>query len=115
MSQKNRERTNWIGVCLLVIGIAYLSKNHHWDFFNLHHYLPHNTFSWQVILVVIGFLLILVGRNVGIALMLIGAVFLFTEEILTAFIHFHQWWPLALIVAGIVLLARSGSGKKINS
>ena len=35
MSQRNIDRTNWLGVCLLVIGIVYLNKNFYWDFFQI--------------------------------------------------------------------------------
>jgi len=112
MSQRNIDRTNWIGVCLLVIGIAFLSKNYHWDFFQIRHYLPHYLFSWQVILITVGFLLMLFGRGTGLFLMLLGAFFLFTEEIFMTIAHIHQWWPVALIIVGVVLLARSRTVQK---
>ena len=112
MSQRNIDRTNWIGVCLLVIGIAYLSKIFHWDIFQIHHYLPRYLFSWQVILITVGFLLMLSGRGTGLFLILLGAFFLFTEEIFMAIGHIHQWWPVALSIVGIVLLARSRTVQK---
>jgi len=112
MSQRNIDRTNWIGVCLLVIGIAYLSKSFHWDFFHVYNFLPSYFFSWQVILIVVGFLLMLFGRGVGLVLMLIGAFFLFTDEVFMAIAHIHQWWPIGLIIVGVLLLSRSKTVQK---
>ncbi len=106
MSKQNRERTNWLGVCLLVVGIAYLNRNLHWDFHIFQNILPGYFFSWQAILIIVGFCLLLFGRRGGLALMLIGAFFLFPHRLIHIFSEFHQWWPLALIVLGIVLLTR---------
>ncbi len=112
MSQRNLDRTNWMGVCLLVIGVAYLNNNFHWDFFNIHFYLPHYLFSWQVILIAIGFLLMLLGRRAGLFLMLLGAFFLITDEIFMVIGHIYQWWPVALILLGVIMLARSRTVQK---
>jgi hypothetical protein len=107
MSKQNLERTNWLGVCLLVIGFAYLYKNHHWDFYFFQDLLPNYFFSWQAVLIVIGFLLLVFGRSGGLFLMLFGAFFLFTHEFIDIMRNIHQWWPLALILAGLIILTRS--------
>ena len=107
MSKQNRERTNWLGVCLLIIGIAYLYRNHHWDFYFFQDLVPAGYFSWPLILIVIGFVLLVTGRSGGLLLMLLGAFFLFTHEVISIFRDFHQWWPLALIIAGVIILTRS--------
>ena len=112
MSQRNIDRTNWLGVCLLVIGIAYLNRNLHWDFFHINQYLPHYFFSWQAILIGVGFLLLLFGRGIGVVLMLVGAFFLFTKEAIYAISHVHQWWPIALIIVGVAMLVKSRTIQK---
>jgi len=96
----------------LVIGIAYLNKSFHRDFFQIQQYLPHYLFSWQAILIVVGFLLLLFGRGVGVCLMLLGGFFLFTKEFFMAIGHIHQWWPAILILVGIMILAKSRSVQK---
>lgn len=112
MSQRNRERTSWLGVCLLVIGIIYLNKQFHWEYFHLQQWLPHYFFSWQSMLIVIGVLLLALGHRTGLTLVLIGAFFLFTDEIIYALRYFYQWWPLALIIVGVIMLTRSSLVQK---
>lgn len=112
MSKQNLERTNWLGVCLLVIGFAYLYRHYHWDLHFFRDFLPGHFFSWQAIVIVIGFFLLVFGRRGGLFLMLFGAFFLFPHEFSRIFWNFHQWWPLALIVAGIIILTRSGRDRK---
>ena len=113
MSQCNIDRTKWIGVSLLVIGIAYLSKSFHWEFFHVYNFLPSYFFSWEVILVVVGFMLMFFGRGTGLILVLLGTFFLFTDEIIFLPIgHIRQWWPIALVIVGVLLLTRSKTVQK---
>lgn len=112
MSQRNKDRINWIGVCLLIIGVASLSKGFHWDFYHNFHFFPLFNMSWEIILIAVGFLLMLLGRGAGVTLMLIGGFFLFTDEVFMAIGNIHQWWPAALIIVGVVLLTRSKTVQK---
>ena len=116
MSKQNQERINWLGVGLVVIGIAYLSKNFHWDFYFFQDLLPDYVFSWPSFLMIIGAILLLLGRGVGLIILLIGAFFLFPQRFFWFIQDFHQWWPLILVVIGILMLTRSGwSHKKANN
>ncbi len=108
MSRQNQERINWLGVGLVVIGIAYLSKNLHWDFYFLQDLLPDFVFSWPTFLVVIGILLLLLGRGAGLVLILIGAFFWFPHSMFAIIHDFHRWWPLVLIVIGVIIFTKSG-------
>lgn len=115
MSQQNKDRTTWIGVSLLVIGLIYLNKNFHWEFFSLFNYLPFDIYSWEIILIIVGLLLLLCGRSSGVFIMLIGAFFLFTEDFIMVITQFHEWWPVALIIVGVIILAKSTSTRKVSS
>ena len=115
MSKQNLERSNWLGVCLLVIGIAYLYRHLHWDFYFLQDFIPHRFLSWPAILMVIGFLLLVFGRTGGIFLMLFGAFFLFTHEFISIMRDFDQWWPIALIIVGVMLLTRGTQHRKVKN
>ena len=108
MSKQNLERTQWLGVGLVVIGIAYLSKNLHWDFYFFQDFLPDYFFSWPSFLIIIGATLLLFGRGAGLVLIIIGAFFLFPHRIFAFIRDFHQWWPLVLIVIGVIILTKSG-------
>lgn len=105
MSAQAKERRNWIGVSLLVIGAAFLSRNFHWDFFQI----PDYFYTWQFVLLGLGVLLLLLGRKSGVVLILIGGFFFFSDEIMGLFHNMSTWWPLILILIGIALLTQSGT------
>jgi len=107
MSQRNRDRTNWLGVCLLVIGLIYLNKQYHWDFLGFHHWLPNYHIGWEVMLMGIGLLLLITGRSMGLFLMLLGLFFLLPYSFYDLMHQLQQWWPLVLIIAGLSILVRS--------
>jgi predicted membrane protein len=116
MSKQNQERINWLGVGLVVIGIAYLSDNLHWDFYFFSNLLPDFVLSWPTFLVALGVILLLFGRGAGLILILIGAFFLFPNRIFSIIQDFHKWWPALLILIGVLMLARSGlSRRKVNN
>lgn len=110
MSEQTKERRNWIGVSLLVIGAAFLSRNFDFELF----YFPHYLFSWKFLLIAIGTILLLTGRRSGIAFIAIGAFFLFTNEIISAMYQIGAWWPLILIILGVILLARPANRPSQN-
>ena len=122
-SQSNKDRSTWIGVCLLVIGLIYANRYYHWDWFGInfnlppgmHLNLPFDIFSWPAILVVVGLCLLVVGRGVGTLLILIGGFFLFTSEFIWLVTHIHEWWPVALIIVGILILTKSTSAKQVQN
>lgn len=115
MSQRNKDRTSWLGVCLLVVGIIYANKYYDWGLTRLDLNLPFEVFTWPGFLVGIGLLLVILGRGVGVVLMLIGVFFLFTGEFIWAISHLHHWWPLVLILIGIGILAKSTATNKANN
>ncbi len=111
MSEQAKERRNWIGVSLLVIGAAFLSRNFNLDLFHI----PDYVYSWEFLLMAIGLILLLTGRRSGIALIAIGAFFLYTNEFMTAMYHFGSWWPIILIILGVILLLRPANRPSQNN
>lgn len=105
MSEQNIERRNWIGVSLLVIGVAFLYRNFEFYFFDI----PELFYSWKFLLVAIGVILLLFGNRSGIPVLLVGLFFIFSHEILGVFRQLDSWWPVILIVVGIAMLVRSRS------
>ena len=115
MSQRNNDRSTWLGVCLLVVGIVFANKYYHWNLLGFDLNLPFELFSWPAFLLVIGLLLVICGRGVGILLMLIGGFMLYTGEFIWVINNVHDWWPLAFVIIGILILTKSTSTKKANN
>lgn len=111
MSEQAKERRNWIGVSLLVIGAVFLFRNYDWHIF----YFPEFLFSWRFLLIGIGLLLLLTGRRAGIFFIAAGVFFLFTEEIMMFIYNMGSWWPLLLIALGILLLVRPANRSSQNN
>jgi predicted membrane protein len=89
----------FIGAIFLVAGILFLLSNFDLVEFSI----PRVIFSWQVILIIIGALVIINSNDVaGYIMITIGTVFL-----LAKFYEFNAWdlWPVILIVLGIYLVS----------
>lgn len=94
----------WTGIFLLLIGIAALIKATITDF-------PDWVFSWQMLLIALGFFIGLRHNFKGAAwfiLILIGGIFLI-NEVYPEFSYRRYVWPIALIAVGLFFIARSGS------
>ena len=107
MSRINKDRTNWLGACLLVIGILYLYRHHHWNFFYMADWFPHYHLGWEALLVGIGLVLLIFGRGLGLVLLIVGLYFWLPYGLHDIFTQLQQWWPVALIICGLVLLSQS--------
>lgn len=71
-------------------------------------YLPWYIFTWQFLLIGIGFILIITQDKweSGVVLMTIGGAFLLPRVIDISFREVLQYWPVLLIVIGVVILVR---------
>ncbi len=96
------QRSIWTGVIILCIGVVIL----------LHRvgvYIPDWIFTWEVFLIAIGFS---IGIRRGfrdmtsIIMILIGALFLARHEGWIPFSLGKFIWPVAIIVAGILIIVR---------
>ena len=110
MSDQQQERVSWIGVSLVVVGIAFLYRKLEWQLFDI----PDFLYSWEYLLVIIGTILLFSGNRSGIAVLLVGLFFIFTDEFFFIIREFHQYWPVVLIIIGVSLLVRSSRRSRRN-
>lgn len=100
-----------VGLIFLLVGLYFLLNN-----FNLIPFeLPDFVTSWQVLLILIGLLLLVSRerRGGGIILVVVGIVFLLPEFFdVSVGEVVRQFWPLAFVIIGIVLLFRRSQEKK---
>jgi len=114
MSEQQKEQRNWIGVSLLVIGIAFLYRKFEFQLFDI----PDFLYSWEYILVLIGAVLLLTGNRSGIPVLLVGLFFIFTEDFIHLIRELWDYWPIALIIIGVSMLVRSSrrsGSRKFNN
>jgi len=99
---ETKKDKTFVGVILLIVGIILLGRNFH----IFPAFITRIIFSWQMLIIGIGILMIVSkGKSVG-GLFLIGIGSLFLWDKIVPFSHF-QWqiaWPLLFIFVGAVLV-----------
>ena len=112
--QVNKRRT--LAILLIGIGFIWLIRKtgFYTDFplfFPQFPFFPHPPFqfifSWQVILILTGLLLLAGKRSVGTVLVLVGGIFLLPEILPFHHLTFSFVLPLLLIVVGIAIVYRT--------
>ena len=103
-----------VGIIFLLLGLYFLLNN----FDLIPFQLPDFITSWQVFLILIGLLLLASNerRGGGIILVVVGVVFLLPEffDVSVGEIV-RQFWPVAFLIIGAVLLFRRSQEKKTIS
>ena len=100
-----------VGLLFLLLGLYFLLNNFGLVPFEL----PDFMTSWQVFLILIGLLLLASRerRGGGAILVIVGVVFLLPEFFDVSVREIvRQFWPLAFVVIGIILLFRRSQEKK---
>ena len=95
-----------IGLIFFGAGILFLLSN----FGLLNQNIPDLLFTWQMILIIIGAVIIVNSNDIaGYILVTIGGLFLFAR-----YMGFNAWdfWPVIFIVIGIYILLNVGRGSK---
>jgi len=101
----NRHHRNshaWTGALMLLVGIAALLKSYIPDF-------PVWIFSWQTLLIVLGFFIGIRHRFHGAAwfvMILVGGAFLTNDYFIDGDLRRHMW-PLILIIVGVFFIFRA--------
>lgn len=117
--KKDNSRTV-LAIVLIIAGMLWLLKrvgiHFHFPHFNPDNlFYPfrhafwgwgHLLFSWQMVLIIVGVILLAGKRSAGLVLVIIGAVFILPKLFLFTGIAFSLLLPLILIGVGVALVAR---------
>jgi len=68
--------------------------------------LTHFLFSWQMVLIIVGLILMDGKRSVGIVLIVIGGIFLLPKIFIIPGLTFSMFFPVLLVGLGIAMIAR---------
>ena len=98
-----------LGVILLFFGFLLLGRNLHflpWGFYR-------HLFSWEAILMIIGFFLLFSRNNraLGVVLLLIGSLFLVLNRFRLPVDAGDLFWPVILLGLGLLVLLRTGGSR----
>lgn len=110
--QRHNERRIWFGVGIILLGLLFLANN----FGILDYEIRRYIFRWEVILIALGLIFTVSGRNrtTGIILLVIGGVFYLRDFLHYNFSFWQIFWPGMLILAGILILFRHQLDKGFN-
>jgi len=104
MGKSEEHNKAWLGIVLVIVGLAFLTDNLHFFRFNI----PHFIFSWEMLFIIIGGAMLVTGRKAGFVFLAIGAFFIVPDLFGFSGMYIRNWWPLILVVIGISMIARRG-------
>jgi len=110
MNTHNQNRTLGFGVIIILVGLAVLL--HQLRFFSPE--VDDVIISWQMLLIVIGvYNLFFAGNRVaGYILIAVGGFFIFPELFILPYDFKRNFWPVLLIVVGLIILFRAFPGRR---
>lgn len=101
----------WIGSILIIVGALIFLKNFHFNILNI------NIFSWPVILLVIGGIILVNHKDsfLGLGLVIIGGIGIFSNYFHISFRYIlSEYWPFILIILGLYLIFRQTFSKETD-
>lgn len=118
--QKENNSKVVLAVVLIVVGIVWLLKkvgiyfefpriffeNIFYPFRQVFHWLTHFIFSWPMILIIIGIILMAGRRSAGLVLVVVGGIFLLPKIFFLPGLTISFLLPVLLIGFGVALVAR---------
>jgi len=75
-------------------------------FKSLVHDVSHFIFSWQMVLIMVGLILLAGRRSAGIVLIVVGGIFLLPKFLILPGLTFSMFFPVLLVGLGVALIAR---------
>ena len=81
-------------------------QNIFFPFKNIFHDLTHFIFSWQMVLIIVGLILMAGKRSAGIVLIVVGGIFLLPKIFVVPGLTFSMFFPVLLVGLGIAMIAR---------
>jgi len=103
MTAQSKNKSVYTGVVILIIGVIWLLRR-------MGLYLPYWVFSWETLLIAIGFIIGIDNkfRNpASYILIAIGAIFLINDIFNIDFNIFQYFWPLLVIGVGLTIIFQS--------
>lgn len=109
-----------LALVLIGVGLLWIVKQmgvfHHFPFFHINtifapirhafHGISHFVFSWPMVLIVVGFVLLAGKRSAGLVLLIIGAIFILPKVFVFSIGVLFIMFPILLIVLGIAIVAK---------
>lgn len=101
-----------VGVVLILLGFVLVIRNTGF----LPHYFESILFSWQMLLIAIGFVMTLGSGNKtpGLIVMAVGGFFILPELFNAPFRTYRLFWPAVLIIIGVIVLSNARFLRKDN-
>lgn len=81
-------------------------QNIFFPFKNIFHDLTRFLFSWQMVLIIVGLVLMAGKRSAGVVLIVIGGIFLLPKIFVLPGLTFSLFFPVLLVALGIALIVR---------
>lgn len=81
-------------------------QNIFFPFKNIFHDLSHFLFSWQMVLIIVGLILMAGKRSSGIVLIVVGGIFLLPKLFIVPGLTFSMFFPVLLVGLGIAMIVR---------
>lgn len=101
----------WLGAILIIVGALLFLKNFHFDILNI------NIFSWPVILLVVGGIILSNHKDsvFGLGLVIVGGIGIASNYFNISFGYIlSEYWPFLLIVLGLYLIFRQNIHKETD-
>ena len=105
MSEKSTDKRLWLGIVLLLVGSIFLIDN--LDLVRI----PYYFFSWEMLLIVIGFTMLITGRRAGFIFIAFGGLFMLKSMGWIPYRFSELFWPMILIVFGLYFITRRSGGR----
>lgn len=102
-----------MGAVLIIVGFVLIIRNTGF----LPDYFSDIIFSWQMLLIAIGFIMTLGsgGKATGLIVMAVGGFFIIPEIFNVRFESYRLFWPAIFIIVGIIVLTNSRWIKRAHS
>jgi hypothetical protein len=81
-------------------------QNIFFPFRDIFHDITHFIFSWQMVLIIVGLILMAGKRSAGIVLIVVGGIFLLPKIFIIPGLTFTMFFPVLLVGLGIAMIAR---------
>lgn len=81
-------------------------QNFFFPFRDIFHDVTRFIFSWQMVLIIVGLILMAGKRSAGIVLIVVGGIFLLPKIFIIPGLTFTMFFPVLLVGLGIAMIAR---------